>query len=170
MLLTVPASIKDSNWRITARGRANDCHGHRKPICRNRSKEAWSQNLPLRPSMRSLNKATLVFGVLCKKVGKVTKYPNICRSPSNVYPSCLYLHQSLHLKVSGGWMELDVWWKAHQHSARAQNPKQELVFKIVWIQDWSFVRQLRCLCLNVSAALGMSHTNKLQLRSHNSIF
>lgn len=57
MLLTIPASIKDSNWRITARGKANDCHGRRKPICRNRSREAWSQNLPLRPSMRSLNKA-----------------------------------------------------------------------------------------------------------------
>lgn len=70
------------------------------------------------------------------------------------------------------WMELDVWWTAHQQGTRAQNPKQELMFKIrcpcnilIWIQDWSFVRQLRCLCLNVSAALGMCHANKLQLRS-----
>lgn len=56
MLLTVCASIRDRNPRITARGKANDCHGRRKPICRNRGREAWSQNLPLRPSVRSLNK------------------------------------------------------------------------------------------------------------------
>lgn len=73
MLLTVCASIRDRNPRITARGKANDCHGHRKPICRNRGREAWSQNLPLRPSVRSLNKGDTRLRRLLSFTGKKKK-------------------------------------------------------------------------------------------------
>lgn len=59
---------------------------------------------------------------------------------------------------------------AHQHSTRARIPQQELMSKIRCTMhvlakpDCSFVREIRRLCLNVSAALRMRHTNKLQLR------
>lgn len=52
-------------------------------------------------------------------------------------------------------------WTAHQHSSRARIPKQELMFKI---RCNMHVLAKPRLTLNVSAALRMCHTNKLQLR------
>lgn len=115
-LLTIPASIKDSNWRITARGKANDCHGRRKPICRNRSREAWSQNVPLRPSMRSLNKADCsVCLLLWKKLWKtesILKYAD---------PHRVVICISRPLAQVG-----EATGVVH---ARAQIPKRELILK-----------------------------------------
>lgn len=65
----LPASIKGRNWRITSRGKANDCHGHRKPIYWKCGREAWRQNLPLSPSVRGLNKGNALLLLLLSSVG-----------------------------------------------------------------------------------------------------